>query len=108
MVEKHQRVLNCNGYTTFWITWTDNVLKIGLGAIVGSAELMHYSDSNMPAINVMSVATGWGATGQWGIVDCPGIEGSIMKLLLIGTELFIAGLFCLIFLSLILRWSQYP
>ena len=81
LVEKVQVVDNCNAYTTFWITWTDKVLKIGLGANIGSAELMRYSDSGMPAINVMSVATGWGATGQWEIVDCSGIEGSILILL---------------------------
>ena len=80
LVEKMQHVLNCNSYTTFWITWTDKVLKIGLGDNIGSAELMRYSDNDMPAINVMSVATGWRATGQWGIVDCPGIEGRNMIL----------------------------
>lgn len=68
---KEQRVLNCDAYTTFWITWKGNVLKIGSGAIVGSGELMRLNDDSMPAINLMSVATGWGATGQWSIVDCP-------------------------------------
>ena len=75
-----QRVLNCDAYTTFWITWKGKILKIGSGSIVGPGELMRLKDENMPAINVMSVATGWGATGQWGIVDCPHIEGSIFTL----------------------------
>ena len=70
MVEKQQKVLNCDAYTTFWITWTDNVLKVGVGAELGVGELMHLNDDSMHALNVMSVATGWGATGQWGIVDC--------------------------------------
>ena len=64
LVAKKQRVLNCNAYTTFWITWKGKVLKIGSGATVGSGELMHLNDASMPAINLMSVATGWGATGQ--------------------------------------------
>ena len=73
MVVKSQVVLNCNDYTTVWMTWINKVLIIGLGANVGSGERMRYSDAGMPAINVMSVATGWGATGQWGIVNCLGI-----------------------------------
>ena len=37
---------------------------------------MRLNDDNMPAINIMSVATGWGATGEWGIVECPRVYGS--------------------------------
>ena len=73
MVVKGQIVLNCNVFTTVWMTWKANVLIIGVGANVGSGELMRYSDAGMPAINVMSVSTGFGAAGQWRIVDCLGI-----------------------------------
>ena len=71
MVEKHKAVLNCNEFTTFWITWTDEDLRVGSGPFVGSAELMRYKDSTtMPTINTMYVATGWGANGQWTLLDC--------------------------------------
>ena len=75
LIEKNQAVLNCNVYTDFWITWTDEDLRVGTGRSVGSAELMRYKDSTMSSINSMYVSTGFGATGTWKLLDC--FEGII-------------------------------
>ena len=71
LVYSYQRdILNCDSYRYFWLSWSDKTLKFGSGQAVGSGELMRYSDPSAPTINIMSVATGWGATGSWSLLDC--------------------------------------
>lgn len=87
-------VLNCYEYRTFWVSWEDNVIKVGRGAPYGlqyvftmdthvylayrdcdcnsSSRLVEYAipeeePGSVFPINYVAFQTGWGAFGYWGI-----------------------------------------
>ena len=60
------KILNCNQYVDFWITWNDYTITVGLGLqVTGSAFLTWTSPNPLLAIENIGIATAYGATGEW-------------------------------------------
>lgn len=64
--ERHQvHPVDCQKYLPFWISWTNNVIKVGKGIDVGKQTFLTWNDTVPHAVNYVAFATGWGATGKW-------------------------------------------
>ena len=64
----------------FWISWNDNLLKVGKGEIVGESEFMKISTSSYNyQINYALVSTGWGSEGNWKLLSSTGRTDVITK-----------------------------
>lgn len=49
---------------TFWLSWENAVISVGVGAVVGrEAFLTHIMDKKM-RVNFIGFATGWGVNGR--------------------------------------------
>ncbi len=44
-------VLNANGYVSFWMSWKNGVLQVGLGPVVGRNIVMYYADPSPIQMN---------------------------------------------------------
>lgn len=76
--ERHQvHPVDCNKYLPFWISWTNNVIKVGKGIDVGKQTFLTWNDTAPHAVNYVAFATGWGATGKWKVT-----RGILLKLCL--------------------------
>ena len=58
--------LDCSQYRPFWVSWTDNVIKVGTGHDVSINRFLFWNVTSSPhAVNYLAVATGFGSTGTW-------------------------------------------
>ncbi|XP_061194496.1 macrophage mannose receptor 1-like [Saccostrea echinata] len=57
--------VNCTQYLPFWISWTNNVIKVGKGHDIGKNRFLIWNDTAPHDVNFVAVATGFGATGKW-------------------------------------------
>ncbi len=64
----------------FWISWNDNLLKVGKGIMVGQDEFMKIDTSKYNyKVNYMLVSTGWGSEGNWNLLSNTGRSDVITK-----------------------------
>lgn len=57
--------LSCSQQHPFWISWSNNYIRVGMGYIVGEQQFMSWNDTDPHSVNYVAIATGWGATGDW-------------------------------------------
>ncbi len=57
--------LDENYYLPFWISWGDDIIRIGSGNTVGDNEFLQWKDPDPHPINHVGISTGWGARGIW-------------------------------------------
>ncbi|OWF48285.1 C3 and PZP-like alpha-2-macroglobulin domain-containing protein 8 [Mizuhopecten yessoensis] len=67
-VENHMpHPLSCTQYRPFWISWANNIIRVGQGDIVGKSQFMMWNDTSPHDVNYVAVATGFGSSGDWQI-----------------------------------------
>ena len=59
------RPVDCTHYRPFWVSWRDNIIKVGTGHDVGKNRFLIWKDNSPHGVNYVAVATGFGATGKW-------------------------------------------
>lgn len=57
--------IDCSKYTPFWVSWTNNVIKVGKGNDVGKQQFMSWNDTAPHDVNYVAFSTGFGASGKW-------------------------------------------
>lgn len=57
--------VDCSQYRSFWVSWTNNIIKVGKGHDVGKNRFLIWNDTSPHDVNYVAVATGFGATGIW-------------------------------------------
>lgn len=57
--------IDCNKYLPFWISWANNIIRVGTGSIVGKSQFMMWNDTAPHDVNYVAVATAWGSPGHW-------------------------------------------
>jgi hypothetical protein len=67
-------VLNCNATVPFWLSWAFGHVKVGHGSIVNEQIFMQWRDPNPMSVSVVSITTGWGATGIWRFFNFEGTD----------------------------------
>ncbi|KAL4231839.1 hypothetical protein ACF0H5_009415 [Mactra antiquata] len=64
-VHHQSHPLDCNQAHQFWISWTNNYIRVGLGNIIGEQQFMAWNDTDPHPVNYIAIATGFGASGAW-------------------------------------------
>lgn len=59
--------LSCSQYRPFWVSWANNIIRVGHGNIVGKSQFMMWNDTAPHEVNYVAVATGFGSSGEWDI-----------------------------------------
>jgi hypothetical protein len=54
--------VSCTEYKSFWISWANNIIKVGKGNVVGMETFLTWNDQNPHPVNYVAFATGWGST----------------------------------------------
>jgi hypothetical protein len=49
----------------FWVSWKMGHIKVGRGGIVEEHLIMQWADPEPMAVGIVSISTGWEATGIW-------------------------------------------
>ena len=69
-------VLDSTEYVMFQISWDENMLTVDRSSDYDTStlvEIMKFEDRGNPIFNYdikyMMISTGWGATGEWKIID---------------------------------------
>lgn len=57
--------LDCSQYRPFWVSWTDNVIKVGAGHDVSLNRFLFWNVTSPHDGNYVAVAAGFGSTGTW-------------------------------------------
>lgn len=60
--------ISCTEYKSFWISWANNIIKVGKGNVVGMETFLTWNDQNPHPVNYVAFATGWGSTGKWKVM----------------------------------------
>ena len=60
--------VSCTEYKSFWISWANNIIKVGKGNVVGMETFLTWNDQNPHPVNYVAFATGWGSTGKWKVM----------------------------------------
>ena len=60
--------VSCTEYKPFWISWANNIIKVGKGSVVGMETFLTWNDQNPHPVNYVAFATGWGSTGKWKVM----------------------------------------
>lgn len=62
---QQQHPIDCQNYSSFWVSWTNNVIKVGKGNDVGKQTFLTWNDTAPHDVNYVAFSTGFGATGKW-------------------------------------------
>ena len=71
-------VLDCNQYTSFWISWKYDTLYVGRGAYAWEDELLRYQDSTPHTINAALMEF---SSGQEGVFSVNKLDGKNLRLI---------------------------
>ena len=55
-------ILSPNSYRSFWITWTNGVIAVGVGNTHGSSSFMAVTDATPSPVNFLALS-GWNDAG---------------------------------------------
>lgn len=58
-------VVNSEEFRYFWFRWTNQMLQVGRGSIVGDQAFMDLGKEDHPTIIGVGLSTGWGSSGEW-------------------------------------------
>ena len=64
-------ITSCDEYRSFWISWADGNINVGIGAIVGYSEFMFWQDPDPNAVAYLSIS-GWDNVADWEIIQFTG------------------------------------
>jgi len=56
------KILNINEFRMFWVSWSDGVIKVGTGSIVGQNTFMSYVDPKPSPVNYVAFSA-WDSPG---------------------------------------------
>ncbi len=62
-------ILDAAIFTCFWMSWTDGVIKVGRGVVIGHHVFMEKAYPLNIDINYLAVWNGYGSGGQWRIYE---------------------------------------
>jgi len=62
----------------FWVSWSMGNLKAGQGNLIDEKTIMKWTDSDPLSVSVISISTGWEATGIW---ELSNFQGNITNVL---------------------------
>lgn len=60
-----QNILSCETDRVFWTTWSDGVIKVGEGDIVGAREKFNWTDVSPYTINAVALASRDNTQAVW-------------------------------------------
>lgn len=60
--------VSCTAFRSFWISWTNNIIKVGTGHDIGKNRFLIWNDTSPHDVNYVAVSTGFGSSGQWKFV----------------------------------------
>ena len=55
-------ILNATVFRTFWISWENGFIRVGVGSVVGLGVFLQYTDTAPSPVNYMAVS-GWDSPG---------------------------------------------
>ncbi|XP_056009539.1 uncharacterized protein LOC130051548 [Ostrea edulis] len=58
-------VVSGTTYKSFWVSWINSRITVGLEDIVDQNAVMEYYHATPYSVNFFAVMTGWGSTGHW-------------------------------------------
>ena len=67
------QLMICDQLLPFWVSWSFGEIKVGQGNLIDEGTFMQWLDPDPMAVSIVSVSTGWEATGIWEFND--GIGG---------------------------------
>lgn len=70
-----ENILNCDEYRDFWVSWRDDMVRVGKGRVVGEDEVLKHegsSDLKSHSVHAVSLGTSEGADGHWDIANYQG------------------------------------
>lgn len=77
-------------FKPFWVSWSDEYIRVGTGNVVGANQIMKAPKSSDNAlrepIRFMHVTTGWGSNGIWRFGGCVASDSSTEFSNLKGTQ----------------------
>ncbi|XP_062612955.1 uncharacterized protein LOC134274733 [Saccostrea cucullata] len=65
VVNHHEKVLHCDEVRYFWFSWNKGTVKVGKGKVVGTDEILSYTDPNPIKIRYFAVSGGFGASADF-------------------------------------------
>ncbi|XP_063413212.1 C3 and PZP-like alpha-2-macroglobulin domain-containing protein 8 [Mytilus trossulus] len=57
--------LNCRRFTSFWVSWGNQIIQVGMGLQENNREFMMMMDDRKLKIVNIGISTGRGTTGKW-------------------------------------------
>ncbi len=60
-------ILSNSAFKSFWISWNENIMKVGYGFEIGEDIFIQRSYPSTTDINMLSLFNGFGSGGQWEI-----------------------------------------
>ena len=67
-------IVDCDEVRQFWVRWDNGAITMGDGFEVGYSAVMSWEDPDPHEVNYVTLSTGWGAVGEWRIVEDEGTE----------------------------------
>lgn len=67
--------VSCTEARPFWISWSNNYIRVGTGNSVGLQQFMSWDDPSPHPVNYIAVSTGFGSTGDWTFVKNSQMSG---------------------------------
>lgn len=60
---QESNIVSRSEYREFWVSWADDIIRVGKGSEVGSQEILSWAMSPAHAINYVSMGVGYGGEG---------------------------------------------
>jgi len=58
-------IMDCNAYKAFWISWADNTIRVGQGAVIGRSSFLDWVDPEQRIFNGLTISTWDNSLGWW-------------------------------------------
>ncbi|XP_061175873.1 uncharacterized protein LOC133184808 [Saccostrea echinata] len=65
LVNHQEKILHCDEALYFWVSWNKGIVKVGKGRVVGTDEILSYTDPSPIKIRYFAVSGGFGASADF-------------------------------------------
>ena len=72
VVVKTPNILSCSEQRAFWISWQDDILRVGEGAVIGEKKFMEHKPSKPHPVRSVKFDTNRAANAHWEIFNSKG------------------------------------
>ena len=75
-------VTDCNNYKSFWVSWDEDQIQVGVGHEKNALPILGWSDPDYGNVGHVGFSTGYGEEGQWRFRETLGmldVDASVVR-----------------------------